>query len=540
MKRFLVFLLGVLLAALPALPSASGGYEQVAERSAVVASAALPDQYRPQNAQAPPFLYEREPLPWNVREWSPILDNPRNFYDFSATDQFALFTLPGGIYQTHKTLVDLLSDGNTAAWYQPGVGVTGTLNASLWANWVNGTAGTAADLAQVTGANQPIYLPHVGSNYAYLPAVAANTLTSPNQTVTGNQTITFDIAPNDYTPAADVTLFTKTSGNDGFIVKWLTTDKIRLVVGDGVSLTNVDVVASSGFTDGSRHTATIAWEDGVGATFSYDGVQSGNQVPAAKTLTNAAVDMTVGSTTSIGKVYRMQVGSLYDMNAALSAEAATNGATFTGGASEIWTLVNTGATPAQIVGSPQFLFNGVAHTLQSAVFPLIQPEIIIAVVKIISWVQNGHLFEGITDGSGSIYQTIISPSISMYAGVPDTGPAIDFPFGVYSILTSVLNGASSSYQLNNGTLVAGSIGVDNMNGFTIGARTGGTTGFINAQVKEVIIRSAADSAATRLAIQQRLADKHGLTLTYADNWLMPRYAWLPAANDDEYLLRANR
>src|SRR3990167_11447313 len=154
-----------------------------------------------------------------------------------------------------------LSDGNTAAWYQPGVGVTGVLNASLWANWINGTAGITADLAQANGAKQPIYLGHTGSNYAYLPAAASNTLTSPNQTVTGNQTITFDVAPNDYTPAADVTLFTKTSGNDGFIVKWLTTDKIRLVVGDGASLTNVDVVAASSFADGSRHTATIVWED---------------------------------------------------------------------------------------------------------------------------------------------------------------------------------------------------------------------------------------------------------------------------------------
>src|SRR3990167_8428230 len=243
-----------------------------------------------------------------------------------------------------QLLSRILSDGATAAWYQPGVGVTGGPNASLWENWENGTAGTAADLAQATSVNQPIYLGHTGSNYAYLPAVVGNTLTSPNQTVTGNQTITFNIAPNDYTPAADVTLFTKTAGNDGFIVKWLTTNKIRLVVGDGVSLTDVDVVAASSFSDGVRHTVTIAWEDGVGATFSYDCVQSGNQVPAAKTLTNAAVVMTIGSTTSIGKVYRMQVGSLYDMNAALASETTTNGATFTGGASEIWTIVNTGAT----------------------------------------------------------------------------------------------------------------------------------------------------------------------------------------------------
>src|SRR3990167_4115148 len=258
-----------------------------------------------------------------------------------------------------EALAKILAGGQTVAWYQPGVGVTGTLNASLWANWVNGTAGTAADLAQATGANQLIVLPWTGANYAYLPAVAGNTLTSPNQTVTGNQTITFDVALNDYTPAADVTLFSKTSGNDGFSVLWLTTDKIRLVIGDGVGLTNVDVVAASGFADFSRHTVIIAWEDGVGATFSYDGVVSGSQVAAAKTLTNAAAVMTIGSTTSIGKVYRMQAGSLYDLNAALAVETSTNGATFVGGAGETWTLNNTGATPAQIVvaGQPSVMGN---------------------------------------------------------------------------------------------------------------------------------------------------------------------------------------
>ncbi|MCR4342109.1 MAG: hypothetical protein NUW01_19710, partial [Gemmatimonadaceae bacterium] len=169
---------------------------------------------------------------------------------------------------SRQILARILHDGKTAAWYQPGIGhdPTDILNASAWANWVNGTAGVAGDLAQATGGAQPIYLSHTGENYAYLPAVASNTITSPNQSVTGNQTITFPVALNDYTPAADVTLFTKTSGNDGFIVKWLTTDKIRLVVGDGVSLTNVDVVASSGFADGSQHTATIVWADGVGAT----------------------------------------------------------------------------------------------------------------------------------------------------------------------------------------------------------------------------------------------------------------------------------
>ena len=401
-----------------------------------------------------------------------------------------------------------LSDGNTAAWYQPGIGVTGALNASLWANWVNGTAGTAADLAQDTAVAQPIYLGHTGSNYAYLPAVAANTLTSPNQTVTGNQTITFDVALNDYTPAADVTLFTKTSGNDGFIVKWLTTDKIRLVVGDGVSLTNVDVVASSGFTDGSRHTATIAWEDGVGATFSYDGVQSGNQVPAAKTLTNAAVVMTIGSTTSIGKVYRMQVGSLYDMDAALASETTTNGATFTGGASEVWTLNNTGAVLAQIVGSPQFLFSTPTF-IKAGAFTLNQPETLYFVFKGITNLQGTVMLDGNVLSSMDFqgYQNGTRVAINAGSYVANDTNVL----GAYGIASLIFDGANSSIQINNATATTGNAGIANAGGLTTGAGADGSTPS-NIQVKELIVRSVHDSAVTQLAIQQRLAALHGIAL----------------------------
>ena len=499
MKRFFAFLLGVLLAALPALPSASGGYEQAAERSAVVVSAGLQDQYRPQNAQVPP-------------------------------DQFALFTLP--FWQgTNKTLVDLLDDGNTKAWYQPGVGVTGTLNASAWAD----QSGNGNNLLQATGANQPIVLPWT-ANYAYLPAVAGNTLTSPNQTVIESQTITFDIALNDYTPAADVTLFAKVSGNDGFSVLWLTTDKIRLVIGDGVGLTNVDVVAASGFTDGSRHTVTIAWADGVGATFSYDGVQSGSQVAAAKTLTNAAVVMTVGSTTSIGKAYRIQVGSLYDMNAAIATETTTNGATFAGGAGETWTLNNTGALLAQVVGSPQLLFDGIAHTMQSAAFTLNQPFTVYFLGKQVTWTSVDLLWSGLTTNGLSFYQHPFTPDIRLYAGTNDIINS-NFAVNTVGILTGVFDGASSSLAVNAGATVTGSSGSNNINGLTLGSNNNASQ-YANMQVKEWILRSVADSAATRLAIQQALAFKHNLTPLAGIDWMMPRYAWLPAANDDEYLLRA--
>ncbi len=395
--------------------------------------------------------------------------------------------------------------GNTVAWYQPGVGVTGTLNASAWANQL----GIAGSLEQATGANQPIYLPD--GHYAWFPAVAGNTLTSPDQTVTGNQTITFDIALNDYTPAADVTLSTKTSGNDGFIVKWLTTDKIRLVVGDGASLTNVDVVAASSFTDGSRHSVTIDWEDGVGATFSYDGVVSGSQVAAAKTLTNAAVVMTVGSTTSIGKVYRFQVGSVYDMNPALSVETTANAATFTGGEGETWTLNNTGALVAQIVGSPKFLFDGIATFLEASM-TLTQPFGAYLVGQQPAWEAN----RGILSAAGNdaiCYKTHTgaSPDIAMALPTAPTANNSNWTLNTDRIVYVLADGANSLVQVDLTTATTGDPGSNGGTVLRLGALVSGNT-FGNVYVKELIVRSAADSAATRLAIQQRLAAIHGIAL----------------------------
>ena len=308
-----------------------------------------------------------------------------------------------------------------------------------------------------------------------------------------------------------MTLFTKTSGNDGFIVKWLTTDKIRLVVGDGVSLTNVDVVASSGFTDGSRHTATIAWVDGVGATFSYDGVQSGNQVPAAKTLTNAAVDMTIGSATSIGKVYRMQVGSLYDMNAALAAETTINGATFTGGAGETWTLNNSGTAPAQIVGSPSFLFTGGlgGHYLK-ATFAWDQPAVWILVVNQLTWTSGDFIFDGNVAAETFLYQASSTPKIKTYHGAY-IAENPDLFVNTWGIVSVVGNGANGRLQVNTGTAITGNAGASNPGGITLGARTDGVTPG-NIQAKELIGLTAVPSAEKLLAIQQRLAKLHGIAL----------------------------
>ncbi len=192
----------------------------------------------------------------------------------------------------------------------------------------------------------------------YVSGVAAsNSVSSPNKSVTGNQTFTLDVGLDDYTPSGDLTLVSKLSGNDGFAILVLTTGVVRLRVGDGASVTNVDSSTAFTMTDLRRHTIGIAWTDGVGASFTQDGAPVGTPVVAAKTLTNAAVVCTIGTIT--GRIYRVQVGSVYDFNpAGQTAYKLANGDTLTTGG-DVWTLASSGATGARIA-SERDLFQGTA------------------------------------------------------------------------------------------------------------------------------------------------------------------------------------
>ena len=410
----------------------------------------------------------------------------------------------GKLGGAHPSRIRALSP---AAWYQPGVGVTGSLTVSNWAD----QSGNGRDLAQGTAGNQPINLPHTGTDYAYLPAVASNTFTTPNQSVTGSFVLTFDIALNDYTPAGDVTLLSKTSGNDGFSVLWLTTDKLRFIVGDGASLTSCDASVASGLTDASRHTITITWTDGVGASLAIDGVAWGSAIVAAKTLTNAAVVFTLGSSTSIGKVYGVTLGSLVNFQPSAFVETSTNGTTAAMSTGEVWTLNSTGEKPAQIVKSSSLLSDGVGINMV-ATFTFNQPETFYIVFKQNVWSAGKFLMDGgAVVNTARVSQQNATPELDLYAGGFAAGNT-DAAISSYVIGTFQFNGASSLIQINSGTATTGNAGAANAGGITIfaGYLTGGTYGAF--QIKEVIAFSAAHTAAQRAIVQAYLSARHGIAL----------------------------
>lgn len=184
---------------------------------------------------------------------------------------------------------------------------------------------------------------------------ASNSLSAPTKSVLGNQLFSLDVGLDDYTPGSDVTIASKLSGNDGFAIQVLTTGVVRLRIGDGVSVTNVDSTASLSIADMVRGTIGIIWADGLGASFTQNGATLGVPVAAVKTLTNAAVAMTVGTIT--GRIYRFTALGFYDCNPA----GATRGSTSFASGGDTWTLATSGATGARISGERDFYQGTVAN-----------------------------------------------------------------------------------------------------------------------------------------------------------------------------------
>jgi len=447
---------------------------------------------------------------------------------------------PGGFGEGlsgRDALRQLLSDGNTAAWYQPGIGVTGTLNASLWANWVNGTAGTAADLAQDTSVNQPIYLSHFGTNYGWFGSLGGNyfsTLDSAAISITGDIDIRVDAALDSWVATNGL------CGKDGAGVNrsWhirtqATTGKLVFIYfTNGTTAKTATSSVGTGFSAASRNwvRVTLATVSGdVKFYTSSDGVSWSQLGTTQSTTAGAIFDSTAaliigdtyfpaGDYPAGGKVYRCQIynginGTLAsDYNAADWPETTTNGATQVSSTTgETYTLTNTGATPAQIVGSPQLLFNSAAPSLMAATFTSNQPVTDYIVVKRITGINGGRMIEGVTLDSMEMLWVDTTPEYNLYAGTTYAPGTINSATNTYAILGAQWNGASSLMFNGTTTSTPGNAGTQDAGGIVLGAHPSGTSAG-NWQVKEYIRRHAADGATTQLVIIQLLAKLHGIAL----------------------------
>lgn len=412
-----------------------------------------------------------------------------------------------------------------AAWYQPGVGVTGTLTASNWAD----QSGNGRDLAQGTAGNQPIYLPYTGSAYAYLPGVAANSFSTPDSSA-NSPTNTIDLkisyAADDWTPSAATAIATKCplggSNNNSYYFGVATTGVLVLGINAGGTDAGFAFVSSTvapTATDGAPLWLRVAY-NGSQATFytSTDPVttsptsvtwsQLGDAVAYVGSFYNSTANLVVGQTgnntePAKGKIYRVTLARTIggaaevDFDPSTFVETSTNGTTATASTGEVWTLNSTGAYPATIVKSPQLLFGGVDEYMDATI--TLAASTVYIVGKQVSWTASDTVLSG--NGTAiNIYQSNASPKFSLFAGAGACENS-SLAVGSFGVVTALFNGAGSLSQVNATSAVTGNTGTPNVTAISLGAANpGAASNFANWIIKEVLIFSAAHTAAERTSV----------------------------------------
>ena len=167
----------------------------------------------------------------------------------------------------------------------------------------------------------------------------------------------------------------------------------------------------------------------------------------------------------------------------------------------------TGTNQPALQADNSILFDGVDNFLKCDAFTLAQPETVYILGKQITWTGNDRWWEAEAAGGGMIFQRTATPQVGANAGA--TIGNISLTLETYGVISTVLNGASSLIQLNNGTPATGDAGAGDMSGFTL-ASTGAGSNFGNIQAKEVIVYPAAHAAATRARVISYLMAVGGL------------------------------
>jgi hypothetical protein len=144
----------------------------------------------------------------------------------------------------------------------------------------------------------------------------------------------------------------------------------------------------------------------------------------------------------------------------------------------------------------------------SATFPLAQPIMIYAVLRMDSWVDWAYMWDGYNINSGACVQENVTPKICAYAG-SQSGFAIGLTVGAFGIVRLLLNGASSKLIANAGTPITGNFGAGDMAGISLGAKSDGNTP-AGVTYKDFITRAVNESASDETAIYNYLKALYSL------------------------------
>lgn len=406
-------------------------------------------------------------------------------------------------------------------WWSTRMGTAGySISAANAIGQLTDLGALGNNLTQSTTAKKPLLLPWAGTNFAYLPGVTGNYLSTPHAAAYNvtNLQIDVDAALDDWTtPSAYTTLASKWNATTSFIFFIeQTTGKLGLTWFNGVG--NVSQTSSVAPTVAARARmqvrATLQVDDGAGhyvLKFWTSTDLGANWTQLGATRTGASTTTLATSTTAIevgsrsggateklaGLVYGFKLYSniggtvIADPQISIARTAATS---LTGAAGETWTVNATGTQPAQIVGFPCALFNSGATQNLAATFTFAQPCTLIALLRQNTWGSGNALLDGGAGaGLGQLLQTGSTPSLSIKAA--NTACANNAAtLGTWRIVTMLLNGAASSLAVDNGTPVTGDIGAGTPGGLTLGADGAGAHPSAVQFADVVALNVAADTA----------------------------------------------
>jgi hypothetical protein len=135
------------------------------------------------------------------------------------------------------------------------------------------------------------------------------------------------------------------------------------------------------------------------------------------------------------------------------------------------------------------LFDGIADFMQTDTVPNeIQPIMLYAVLKAVSWANGDRIIDGKTT-TGWCYQSGSSPNIVSSFGTA-SGANSDLTVGAFHILRILCHGAASKLQVNEETAVEWNCGPGSFNGVTLCRRGANAVSWGNIQFKEIIIRKS--------------------------------------------------
>jgi hypothetical protein len=183
------------------------------------------------------------------------------------------------------------------------------------------------------------------------------------------------------------------------------------------------------------------------------------------------------------------------------------GITAVGGAVSAWadqsgngrhyTQASGGAQPALQAGGT-ILFDGTSDFMATAGFTLVQPFTRYFRIKQVTWTSGDYFCDGGALNTGVVFQTGVSPSLSLFAGGPAAANAA-LAVGAWGSAAAVFNGASSVLQID-ATTATGNPSTGNPGGLTLGASFGGLGQWSNIEVAEEIVYSVAHDATQRAAV----------------------------------------